>query len=141
MAHYRQTHRHFLNVTSAAPNARPPRAPRYCTCSISCFLKIHCHEHPPIPPSSLSYPLTWEVRVVVKPGEKILANGGVGVARQERHHVVVPQVAPLHHQRKVRRVSPVVGRARGGLIFVRARDAENKQKTKTSGRSSMVPWN
>lgn len=62
----------------------------------------------------------------MQPREEVLADGRVGVSRQERHHVVVAQVASLHHQRQVRRVGPVVGRARGGLVLVRSRDAAKR---------------
>lgn len=66
--------------------------------------------------------LTGEVRVVVEAGEQVLPDGSVRVSRQQRHHVVMSLVAPLHYQRKVRRVSAVVGCASGRLVLVRAGD-------------------
>lgn len=58
-------------------------------------------------------------------GQKIFSDWSLCVPREKRHHVVLPLVASLHHQRKIRRVSPVVGRTRRGLVRVRAGDATN----------------
>lgn len=82
--------------------------------------------------------LTGEVGVVVQPRKKVLADGGVRVSRQQRHDVVVAFVAALHHQGEVRRVGPVVGRARGGLVLVRAGDAAWGVAGRGGGRYEIV---